>query len=285
MSDDGIEEISNEEKLQIAKHYLLSSPPGQFHEVLADVKTIVSEEVLSESHVYQYARLSNLRNAKVVVSSNGKKSVVHTAAEVEADNYLDPHDDVVFRLNHLTLEASPSDIAPPSQDEEASSLRRALQAKADSYISASHVTETSGAGVFVKDGNFIIVTTGEKTNLKNFWSGKWQSSWVVKVNGSSAELSGDVKLHVHYFEDGNLQMQSSKAFPSASFSFSSPEKLAEETFSRIQASENSLQSGLEEMYTNMNNETFKSMRRIMPISKTKMDWNINAVRMVRQVRK
>lgn len=28
-------QISNEEKLQIAQHYLLSSPPGQFSEVLS----------------------------------------------------------------------------------------------------------------------------------------------------------------------------------------------------------------------------------------------------------
>ncbi len=109
-----------------------------------------------------------------------------------------------------------------------------MQSKATSYTSTSHVTESSGAGVFVKDGNFVIVLTGEKTNLKNFWSGKWQSTWTVKVDGSTAELSGDVKLHVHYFEDGNLQMQSNKSFPATSFSFSSPEKLSEEVFSRIQ---------------------------------------------------
>ena len=46
-----------------------------------------------------------------------------------------------------------------------------------------------------------------------------------------------------------------------------------------------MQSGLEEMYTTMNNETLRSMRRIMPITRTKMEWNVNAVRMVKQVRK
>ena len=31
------EGVSNEEKLQIAQHFLLSSPPGQFHEVLTGI--------------------------------------------------------------------------------------------------------------------------------------------------------------------------------------------------------------------------------------------------------
>lgn len=52
-----------------------------------------------------------------------------------------------------------------------------------------------------------------------------------------------------------------------------------------QTQESILQSGLEDMYTNMSTETFRSMRRLMPITRTKMEWNVNSVRMVRQVRK
>jgi hypothetical protein len=38
------------------------------------------------------------------------------------------------------------------------------------------------------------------------------------------------------------------------------------------------------MYANMNEETFRSMRRIMPITRTKMEWNVNAVRMIKQTK-
>jgi capping protein alpha len=92
---------------------------------------------------------------------------------------------------------------------------------------------------------------------------------------------------VHYFEDGNLQLVTSKrgdtvALTSAS---SSPAQIVTKVIDHIKQFEISIQSGLEEMYNAMNNETFKSMRRVMPITRTKMEWNINAVRMVRQVRK
>ena len=39
------------------------------------------------------------------------------------------------------------------------------------------------------------------------------------------------------------------------------------------------------MYDNMTNETFKAMRRIMPISRTKMKWNINEIALNKNLRK
>ncbi len=36
-----IQEVTDEEKLQIAQHYLLSSPPGQFNEVLTGLFFII----------------------------------------------------------------------------------------------------------------------------------------------------------------------------------------------------------------------------------------------------
>ena len=43
----------------------------------------------------------------------------------------------------------------------------------------------------------------------------------------------------------------------------------------IRKAEDLIQSNLEDMYTNMSQETFKEMRRVTPITQTKMDWNIN----------
>ena len=37
------------------------------------------------------------------------------------------------------------------------------------------------------------------------------------------------------------------------------------------------------MYATLNTDTLKAMRRVLPINRTKMEWNINAVRMTRQV--
>jgi len=189
-----------------------------------------------------------------------------------------------FLVNHLALTTTADDSVESNQDTD-DNLRKAVQSSINTYVESAYQSELSAGGVYSKDGKLNIVVTGEKNNLKNFWSGKWNSSWAVSTSGQTAKISGEIKLHVHYFEDGNLQLQSSKVVPATDIPFKNENDLADQLTKFIQSQESALQGGLEDMYSNMNNETFRSMRRIMPITRTKMEWNVNAVRMVRQVRK
>ena len=93
------------------------------------------------------------------------------------------------------------------------------------------------------------------------------------------------QVHAHYFEDGNVQMQSTKPIAKSDHSFSDSASLATLLAAHIKSAETAFHTGLDEMYGNMDEETFRAMRRIMPISRTKMDWNLNAVRMTRQIQR
>ena len=61
--------------------------------------------------------------------------------------------------------------------------------------------------------------------------------------------------------------------------------LASNVVTIIEKHENTIQQALEEMYSNMSSETFKDMRRVMPVTRNKFDWNVNAHKMVRNLRK
>lgn len=69
--------MSNEEKLQIAQHFLLSSPPGQFSEVLNDIKKLIPASLLSEQMLAGIARAYNCRHASLAtLDGDGGKFVV-----------------------------------------------------------------------------------------------------------------------------------------------------------------------------------------------------------------
>jgi len=52
---------------------------------------------------------------------------------------------------------------------------------------------------------------------------------------------------------------------------------------KIKECEEVLQMGLAQMYGNMSDETLKSMRRVLPITRTKMEWNAAAHKMTKQL--
>lgn len=95
--------ITDEERLQIAQHFLLSSPPCQFHEVLADVKKILPDGLLTDPLTAGIARAYNVKTARVVVSPDESKVVLCKAGEVDPTHYVDSKSGLTFSMDHLTL--------------------------------------------------------------------------------------------------------------------------------------------------------------------------------------
>lgn len=296
------EDVSGEEKLQIAQHFLLSSPPGQFHEVFNDVKKLLPEGLMTDELAMGIAHSYNTKTCKVVTAPSGSKTVICAAGEIDTTHYIDPSTGEPFGVDHLTLATANVGEDYPCPSKPATNLeqrRVQLQESLKGYLTESYPSEESAGAVFIKDGKLVITLTGEKTNLRNFWSGRITSSWTIATEGLdlavlslsdsqkiSVSISGDIKVHAHYFEDGNVQLQTNRQFPAKNVSIVSPDKdFAGPVLNVIRESEKALEQGLSDMYVNMNEETFKQMRRLMPITRNKMEWNINAIKMVKQLRK
>lgn len=287
MSDEegDYEEIPNEEKLQIAQHYLLSSPPGQFHEVLSDVRKLLPDDLLGDPLAAGMARAFNTKTCKVLDSPSGSKVVINSAAEIDPTHYFDSKSGNIFTVDHLSLKTTEDVTTENTLDKSREEERISLQTELDKYMAGRFLPENCAAGVFTQEGNLVVTVAGERPNLRNFWSGKWLSNWAVTLSPGQAAVSGSIKVHAHYFEDGNVQLQTTKEVPSVAIPYTDVSELATQVVTHIESAETDLQKGLEEMYGNMNEETFRAMRRIMPVKRTKMEWNVNAVRMNKQVRK
>ncbi|RHY33513.1 hypothetical protein DYB32_001577 [Aphanomyces invadans] len=137
-----------------------------------------------------------------------------------------------------------------------------------------------GEVLFATNSTITLILSTERVSLRNFWylsswsalslisvrSGRWKSKWTlanVSPDSSAATLAGRIDLHVHYFEDGNLQLLSHKDVAAAQVC-GGARSLAQAVLDTIRAEEHVVHSNLEDMYINMTEETFKEMRRVMP---------------------
>mmetsp|Transcript_2541 Transcript_2541/g.7975 ORF Transcript_2541/g.7975 Transcript_2541/m.7975 type:complete len:333 (-) Transcript_2541:63-1061(-) len=312
------EALSDAEKLAIVQHFLLQAPPGEYGEVLKDASQLVDDGVLSAGMLAGIARAYNTRELRVAVAEDGARVILCDASEVAPTRYVESESKRVYEVDHATLEAklyeppppeeapeADEDDAPPDDDDDAEAAapsreappaeapeapeehalepaRAALAAAIGAYVAGHYGGRGSRDlhhAVYALDGALAVAIRGDKVNLRNFYAGGWASTWTAAVDGAGYAVSGSVRVRAHYFEDGNVQLQSAKTVEAAKCAdVAAVAALVEET-------EGALQRGLEDMYENMSAETFKAMRRVMPISRQKMKWNINEIALKRGLSK
>lgn len=277
--------VPNDEKIAIAQYYLQSSPPGQIDYVLEDVNKLLPPGLLDEATKTGIYRSYNVDQLITVVHKDHKVPM-SKAGEVDPTHYVDTVEMEVIEVDHLKRKVlSSAPLKAGIMDSKLEDMRSALQAAINSYMDHHYSKELTGCGVYARGGEIHVIISSESVQLRNFWSGRWRAQYTIVPSGSSAKLSGSVKIRCHYFEDGNLQLHQDKNFPTTAVSYSDPASFASNTVQLITKLETDLQAGLEAMYGTMNDETFKEMRRVLPLSKEKFKWNAAAHKMVRNLRK
>ena len=149
------------------------------------------------------------------------------------------------------------------------SARDELQKSLAVYASTRYLGEGHAATYVVGDALKCVVR-GSRKSLGNFHSGSWASAWTLTPSSEGYDVQGMVQVRAHYFEDGNVQLYATKEVKASN---------TQDVPQLIEASENALHAGLEAMYGDMADATFKALRRVMPITKLKMKWSVDALRL------
>lgn len=270
-------DVSDEELVQIATNFLLNAPPGEFMEVVTDVRALLPNESLLNNTAAETFREYNTEQMVQVNSPNNKHQVLITKhGEVADGEYLDPRGNQVILYDHIKQEVTGSRPIDGELDHDVEPYRAAFDDEAAKYVTEHYPCGTTT--VYGKrQGNqykVIVCISSSKFNPSNFWNGRWRSTWQVTLTPGSgqATIDGKIQVNVHYYEDGNVQLNSSTE-KHLSAPGGDATAAASSVMKAIIKAEQSFHGALDTSYTTMGDTTFKALRRALPITRTKIDWN------------
>jgi hypothetical protein len=117
-----------------------------------------------------------------------------------------------------------------------------------------------------EDSTVTVVFVGNKYSPSNYWNGRWRSTYTF--NPSTSELTGHIQVDVHYYEDGNVRLLTNKPVQVSLSSGS-----AAEIVKTIAGIEKKYQEDLNRAFGALSEGAFKSLRRQLPITRQKIDWD------------
>lgn len=117
-----------------------------------------------------------------------------------------------------------------------------------------------------------IHIVGNKYNLRNFWAGRWRSTYTYDL-ADNKFTQASIKIHTHYFENGNVQMHTQHdALPEAP-RVTAGASLPAEIVAAVAAHEQAYQQSLFDTLDTLRDRAFKALRRTLPVTRQKVDWD------------
>ncbi|XP_031250433.1 F-actin-capping protein subunit alpha [Pistacia vera] len=216
-----------------------------------------------------------LDSVQVLVTSYG---------ELDKNKYLDPRTAQVAIVDHIKQVCTE---VRPAADEELPSpyieeFRYALDAEILRYVGEAYpkgvcsVYCTKGKDVEGAGFGFelLVVISAAKLSPQNFCNGSWRSIWNIEFNDDAQvlEVTGKLQVGAHYFEEGNVQLDAKHECKDTTI-FQSPDDSAISIAHIIRHHETEYLASLEASYSNLPDNTFKDLRRKLPVTRTHFPWH------------
>jgi len=126
-------------------------------------------------------------------------------------------------------------------------------------------SSASAYSVCTSSDTVTVLIVANKYSPSNFWNGRWRSTF--HYNLATQVLTGEIQVNVHYYEDGNVALTTTKPVEIDNVSDSGAEIVR-----RIGQVERGYQEELNRAFVNLSEGSFKGLRRQLPVTRQKVEW-------------
>ncbi|CAG8956508.1 hypothetical protein HYFRA_00003895 [Hymenoscyphus fraxineus] len=252
-------------QLSTVSAFVEGAPPGELADVIADIKALTIDTPGLVSQLGPAFEKYNEEQFATVKLPGGSQHVIVSSHNSLGDGrYYDVESSSSFAFDHATQKASAvqSHVLESSQLDLIKSLLKSL----GSHCSEHYPNSSYGVYPIENDSDIAILVVANKYSPNNFWNGRWRSLYVYSP--SSSQLKGTLKVDVHYYEDGNVRLLTTKPV-SASISSASASTIMRE----IAVAEKKYQEEINKGFSSLSEGAFKGLRRQLPITRQKIEWD------------
>ncbi|KAL8909489.1 MAG: hypothetical protein Q9207_000169 [Kuettlingeria erythrocarpa] len=252
--------------------FVEGAPPGELADVIADVKKLTANEPnLLDSIVPAFQKYNEEQLATVKLPGSSKNVLISSYNSLGDGRYYDIESQRSFAFDHQTQKAS--DVQPYNPNFEHSDLVTSLLKSLHTHASEHYPSATTA--VCPSPGSITLLLVSNKYSPSNFWNGRWRSTYTLS-HSPAPTLIGRINVDVHYYEDGNVRLNTSKDVKEITLEGRtglSHAALAAEVLGQIEGAERTYQEELNRGFSALSEGSFKALRRQLPVTRQKVEWD------------
>ncbi|KAI1814875.1 subunits of heterodimeric actin filament capping protein Capz [Poronia punctata] len=251
--------------LETVESFVEGAPPGELTDVINDIKNLtVNEPSLVPQLGPAFQKYNEEQFLTVKLPGGSQPVIISSHSSLGDGRYYDVESSSSFEFDHATQKASAvqSHVLEGAQTELVNSILKSLSP----YVKEHYPSASYGVYPIENDSKVAIIIVANKYSPNNYWNGRWRSLYIF--DPASGTLEGSIKVDVHYYEDGNVRLLTKKPI-----NISSSSGTGAGISKEISAAEKKYQEELNRGFTNLSEGTFKGLRRQLPVTRQKIEWD------------
>lgn len=257
---------------ELVDSLIQSAPPAELKQVSQSLSSLTkgtstsSTNSLIQDSIEQYAQENIISIDNIIISKYNK--------DENSSKYIDYVNNKLFNVDWQNQKIIDVESYHDNNNKRGSNYDELIQ-KLSQYGDDYYPSNFAFTVIPESEDQLRVIIIGQRANHDNFYTGQWKSNYLITEQG----IKGNIDLDIHYFEDGNVRLKFNESINSSNNNNNSSTlqsgnliNNASRIVNFINKQENATMVKIIEQFNNLNQKSFKNLRRLLPVTRSKINW-------------